>query len=82
MLDFEKTTIVFKDYEGTKHKFDVPSYSELKKSQKDLVENVEKADEVIIDSLVKWGVDRDVLESFELGHIKKLWDAVLGSKKN
>lgn len=82
MLEFEKTVIVFKDYEGTKHKFGVPSYSELKKSQKDLMENIEKADEVIIDALVGWGVKRDVLEEFELGHIRKLWDAVLSSKKD
>ena len=82
MLEFEKTTIVFKDYEGTKHRFDVPSYSELKKAQKELLDNIEKADEVIVNSLVKWGVKKDVLEDFELGHIRKLWDSVLSSKKD
>lgn len=82
MLDFEKTTIVFKDYEGIKHKFDVPSYSDLKKAQKKLIDNIDKADEVIIDSLEAWGVNRETLEEFELGHIRKLWDAVLSSKKD
>lgn len=82
MLEFEKTVIVFKDYEGAKHKFSVPSYSELKKAQKNLLDNIEKADEVIVDSLVSWGVSREVLDDFELAHIRKLWDAVLSSKKD
>lgn len=82
MLEFEKTTINFKDYEGVQHKFAVPSYSELKKSQKNLMDNIDKADEVIINSLVEWGVSRDTLNSFELGHIRKLWEAVLSSKKD
>lgn len=82
MLEFEKTTIVFKDYEGKKHKFDVPSYLELKQSQKKLMENLDRADEIIVDSLVSWGVAKEVLEDFELAHIRKLWDAVINSKKD
>lgn len=82
MLEFEQTTIVFKDYEGQQNRLVVPSYSALKKSQKTLLENIEKADEVIVDSLEEWGVSRVVLESFELAHIRKLWDAVLSSKKD
>ena len=82
MLEFEKTTIVFKDYEGTKHKFGVPSYSELKKAQTELLDNLDKADEVILDSLQKWGVNRSVLEELELTHIRKLWDSILNTKKD
>lgn len=82
MIEFEKTTIVFKDYDGNKHKFDIPPYLDLKQAQKELMDNVGAADEVIIKSLVRWGVSKDVVESLELGHIKKLWDSVLSSKKD
>ena len=82
MLEFEKTEIVFKDYEGVKHKLSVPAYSELKQAQKRLVENIDIADEVIIDCIVKWGVKKEVVEDLELAHIRKLWDAVLNSKKD
>ena len=82
MLQFEKTTIVFRDYDGAEHKFGVPSYSELKKSQKNMIENIERADEVIVDSLVLWGVPREVLERFELTHIRKLWESILNTKKD
>jgi len=82
MLEFEKTTVMFRDYDGAEHKFGVPSYLELKKSQKTMMENIDKADEVIVDSLVLWGVPRATLETFELSHIRKLWDSVINTKKD
>lgn len=82
MIEFKKTRIAFADYEGKTHNFEAPSYKDLKEVQKEIGEKPDEADVIIINALVKWGVDRDVMESLELKHIKVIFEEVIFSKKN